>query len=134
MNEKALREIVDHINKIFSRETEWRIELLGWEDTMPGAGRPQDLINIDVDKADLSSTVFGADAPLQARMAKRDSRKNSNARLIVELERQSQTCGCFLEKFRSSNKKTRETNYERFSRFAQARKKQGVCFFNSSPT
>jgi hypothetical protein len=50
---KALRDIVNQINEIFSRETNWRIELLGWEDTMPGGGRPQDLINIDVDKADL---------------------------------------------------------------------------------
>ena len=50
---KALREVVNQINEIFSRETDWRIELLGWEDTMPGGGRPQALINIDVDKADL---------------------------------------------------------------------------------
>jgi hypothetical protein len=49
----ALREIVNTINRIFSKETDWRIELLGWEDTMPGGGRPQELINVDVDKADL---------------------------------------------------------------------------------
>jgi hypothetical protein len=49
----ALKDIVSNINGIFARETDLRIELLGWEDTMPGGGRPQELINIDVDKADL---------------------------------------------------------------------------------
>lgn len=50
---KALRAIVDKINKIYSRETDFRIELLGWEDTLPGQGRPQELINQDLDKSDL---------------------------------------------------------------------------------
>lgn len=50
---RDLREVVDAINRIYSQETDWRIELLGWEDTLPGAGRPQDLINVDLDKADL---------------------------------------------------------------------------------
>jgi hypothetical protein len=50
---QALRGIVDDTNSIFRQETDWRIELLGWEDTLPGAGRPQELINVDVDKADL---------------------------------------------------------------------------------
>jgi len=50
---RALRDVVEKINAIFSKETEWRIELLGWEDTLPGTGRPQELINADLDKADL---------------------------------------------------------------------------------
>ena len=50
---EALRDAVNEINLIFALETEWRIELLGWEDTMPGEGRPQELINVDVDKANL---------------------------------------------------------------------------------
>ncbi len=50
---KVLREVVEKINSIYSKETDWRIELLGWEDTLPGAGRPQELINADLDKADL---------------------------------------------------------------------------------
>lgn len=50
---RALREVVEKINSIYSKETDWRIELLGWEDTLPGAGRPQELINADLDKADL---------------------------------------------------------------------------------
>lgn len=48
-----MREVVEKINAIYSKETEWRIELLGWEDTLPGTGRPQELINTDLDKADL---------------------------------------------------------------------------------
>ena len=50
---KALRDVVERINGICARETDWRIELLGWEDTLPGAGRPQELINADLEKADL---------------------------------------------------------------------------------
>src|SRR5258708_40168340 len=50
---KTLRVVVDYINSICSKETAWRVELLGWEDTLPGAGRPQELINADLDKADL---------------------------------------------------------------------------------
>jgi len=32
---EILRDVVTEINAIFARETDWRIELLGWEDTMP---------------------------------------------------------------------------------------------------
>ncbi len=49
----AMRETVERLNSIFAKETVWRIELLAWEDTLPGAGRPQELINADLDKADL---------------------------------------------------------------------------------
>lgn len=50
---KATREIVDRINRVFSRRMGWHIELLGWEDTLPGFSRPQSLINKDVDSCDL---------------------------------------------------------------------------------
>jgi hypothetical protein len=50
---RALRAAIDDLNDVFGKETDLRIELLGWEDTMPGMGRPQSLINVDVDKADL---------------------------------------------------------------------------------
>jgi hypothetical protein len=50
---RVAREVVEELNSIFSKETEIRIELLGWEDTLPGSGRPQALINADLDKADL---------------------------------------------------------------------------------
>lgn len=50
---EALRAIVHQMNSVFSKETGWGVELLGWEDTLPGHGRPQALINADLDKADL---------------------------------------------------------------------------------
>jgi Domain of unknown function (DUF4062) len=36
-----------------ARELGVSLELLGWEDTLPGAARPQEVINKDLDKADL---------------------------------------------------------------------------------
>jgi hypothetical protein len=54
------REVVDELNRIFSRSLGWHIELLGWEDTMPGAGRPQERINADVDACDLFVSVVWA--------------------------------------------------------------------------
>jgi HEAT repeat protein len=50
---QALREVVDKLNKACEAAANMRIHLLGWEDTMPGCGRPQALINEDLDKADL---------------------------------------------------------------------------------
>jgi hypothetical protein len=47
------REVVERINKVISRRANWHIELLGWEDTLPGYSRPQDIINKDVDCCDL---------------------------------------------------------------------------------
>ena len=44
---------VERVNKILSRRVRWQIELLGWEDTLPGYSRPQALINKDVDSCDL---------------------------------------------------------------------------------
>ena len=41
------RQVVDKINRII-RDVGWEIELRGWEDTLPGHGRPQDIINADV--------------------------------------------------------------------------------------
>src|SRR5262245_5594641 len=50
---KLAREIVDRVNHGLARRLEWRIELLGWEDTLPGMARPQALINRDVETCDL---------------------------------------------------------------------------------
>jgi len=47
------REVVDRINKVINRRVDWHVELLGWEDTLPGYSRPQDMINKDVDCCDL---------------------------------------------------------------------------------
>ena len=46
---RIVRNTVDRVNKVLSRRTGWHIELLGWEDTLPGGIRPQALINKDVD-------------------------------------------------------------------------------------
>lgn len=45
--------VVERANKVLSRRVGWHIELLGWEDTLPGYARPQDIINRDVDCCDL---------------------------------------------------------------------------------
>ncbi len=42
----------DAANRLL-REIGWQIELLGWEDCLPGTGRPQEQINHDVDACDL---------------------------------------------------------------------------------
>jgi len=41
------REVADEANKIL-RGIGWEIDLRGWEDTLPGHGRPQEIINTDV--------------------------------------------------------------------------------------
>lgn len=49
---RAAREVVEDLNKAL-RKINWQIDLLGWEDTLPGAARPQELINKDVDACSL---------------------------------------------------------------------------------
>ena len=49
---EATKEIVDRLNRTI-REIGWVVELLGWEDRLPGFGRPQSQINEDVDACDL---------------------------------------------------------------------------------
>src|SRR6266851_10364662 len=47
-------EIIRRVNGILTgADIDFRVELLAWEDTPPGAGRPQELINAQVDRADL---------------------------------------------------------------------------------
>ena len=50
---EATRDVVEQANLIFREHLDWAIELRGWEDTLPGMGRPQDLINCDVDACDV---------------------------------------------------------------------------------
>lgn len=50
---KITREAVERVNALLSRRVGWHIELLGWEDTLPGYSRPQEDINKDVDSCDL---------------------------------------------------------------------------------
>ena len=49
---RAAKGVVDEV-ALTARELNWSLELLGWEDTLPGAQRPQGAINEDLDKADL---------------------------------------------------------------------------------
>jgi hypothetical protein len=44
---------VEAINRSVARSLGWHVELLGWEDTLPGFSRPQALINTAVDSCDL---------------------------------------------------------------------------------
>ena len=50
---EALRMVTERLNKIYGKRIGWQIELLGWEDRLAGVGRPQALINRDVDSSDL---------------------------------------------------------------------------------
>ena len=50
---QIVRDVADRLNSVLNRTVGWTIELLGWEDTMPGISRPQALINADVDACDL---------------------------------------------------------------------------------
>jgi len=53
LERKAAKDAVDSLNGILGRQLNWHVELRGWEDTLPGFGRPQDIINKDVDACDL---------------------------------------------------------------------------------
>src|SRR5487761_529498 len=49
---KRTSEVVTEMNGAL-KKIDWAIDLLGWEDTLPGFGRPQALINRDVGRCDL---------------------------------------------------------------------------------
>ena len=44
---------VDELNKSIAYYLGFRIELKGWEDTLPGHGRPQEIINQELDRCEL---------------------------------------------------------------------------------
>lgn len=50
---KAARVIVDDFNSQLADALGYQVELVGWEDTLPGVGRPQAIINRDLDGCDL---------------------------------------------------------------------------------
>lgn len=50
---RAARQVVDDLNRTVGKEARVLIVLSGWEDTLPGAGRPQGLINRDVENCEL---------------------------------------------------------------------------------
>lgn len=49
---KIAKEIVDEFNSQLASALECQVELVGWEDTLPGVGRPQAIINRDLDGCD----------------------------------------------------------------------------------
>ena len=48
------------VNQIVARPLGYRLELIGWEDTISGVGRPQALINADLETCDLFVGAMGA--------------------------------------------------------------------------
>lgn len=50
---KAAKLIVDDFNSQLAEPFGYQVELVGWEDTLPGVGRPQEIINRDLDGCDL---------------------------------------------------------------------------------
>ena len=50
---KAIRDVVDEFNRLWADELGYQVDLVGWEETVAGYGRPQHLINQDVDRCDL---------------------------------------------------------------------------------
>jgi hypothetical protein len=49
---KAAKSFVDDINAEVGEHFGCQVELVGWEDTLPGIGRPQEIINRDLDGCD----------------------------------------------------------------------------------
>ena len=49
----AAERVVASLNKTIGRRLQWHIDLHKWEDKTPGMGRPQSIINPDVDQCDL---------------------------------------------------------------------------------
>ncbi len=50
---KRFPKILERLNKLKAHAVGIQLEPLGWEDSLPGKGRPQELINQDVEKCDL---------------------------------------------------------------------------------
>ncbi|MCK5343399.1 MAG: DUF4062 domain-containing protein [Candidatus Heimdallarchaeota archaeon] len=50
---RRFRKIIDEVNRSKAYGSGIQLEPLGWEDTSPGVGRPQGLINKDIHKCDL---------------------------------------------------------------------------------
>ena len=50
---KSIRDVVGEFNESWADELGYQVELVGWEETIAGFGRPQHLINQDLDRCDL---------------------------------------------------------------------------------
>lgn len=49
----AVAAVVNRINRRSARDLGWQLEVVGWEDTIPGYGRPQSRINPDLERCDV---------------------------------------------------------------------------------
>jgi hypothetical protein len=50
---RAAKSVVEEFNKLWADRLGYHIELVGWEDTISGFGRPQELINRDLEQCEL---------------------------------------------------------------------------------
>jgi hypothetical protein len=50
---RIAKTVVDEINSLFADWSGYHIELVGWEDTVASIGRPQALINHDLERCEL---------------------------------------------------------------------------------
>ena len=50
---RGAKKVVDQFNSTLGERFNLTVDLLGWEDTLPGAGRPQELINPEVEKCEV---------------------------------------------------------------------------------
>ena len=55
---ELFRQVIQEVNSIKARSMGIYLEPLGWEDTLPGRGRPQELINADIARSDLVIVVL----------------------------------------------------------------------------
>ncbi|MBK7294817.1 MAG: hypothetical protein IPI84_13845 [Holophagaceae bacterium] len=55
---KVAKEIVDDFNSQLADALGYQVELVGWEDTLPGVGRPQAIINRDLDGCDFVGMLW----------------------------------------------------------------------------
>jgi hypothetical protein len=50
---RAAKGVVDEFNRLWANALGYQFELVGWEDTAPSFGRPQALINRDLEECEL---------------------------------------------------------------------------------
>jgi hypothetical protein len=50
---RAAKSVADEFNALWSHEYGYHVELVGWEDTVSAWGRPQEIINRDLEQCDL---------------------------------------------------------------------------------
>ncbi|MGA7867528.1 MAG: DUF4062 domain-containing protein, partial [Stellaceae bacterium] len=49
---RAAKSVVDEVNGLFANEFGYQIELVGWEDTISSFGRPQAIINAELERCE----------------------------------------------------------------------------------